>query len=414
MSSQQDLDKLTKHAGVAFTRLIKGCSNAMAGKREVNAEVQFMQLMRGRLTADAPNLDFLGAGRTRYYSPAQIERAARRWVGDVDVHVTARVARAIAKLCGLPNVAIGANSSLEIMLALLPQRRTLGVEDSSTSRRVLIASSLSPLLRHSLVARLKANAIDTLVVGFNPATGRIDEECLDGLDPHDFAAVIIGWPNFFGLFEDASCIAHWARDANTALLGWVTPHVLTWTKAPAQVLPGVFSALVGDIDLPGVSIQGGGAFGFCASEDKKLADRVRQARNVPLKGPQLAAAQAALVDCAPTIAQGGLQGRQKLASLVNMLCENDRVELAFDDSFVSEAVIRVNGIDLQKGLHMLGGHYIVAGYPLAEDYPELADCLLVHCNDRHRDSDLERLRNRFAAMIKTLSTAPCPVKPKFT
>ena len=114
----------------------------------------------------------------------------------------------------------------------------------------------------------------------------------------------------------------------------------------------------------------------------------------------------------------GLQHSAELSNstlhkLVEKLTEIDGVEKKFISESLNECVIKIAGLDIEKGLKMLAGHNIVFGYILQNEYPGLTNCLLISCSDLHSNEDLEKLVSKVATMVKNLSTAGCPVKPKF-
>jgi glycine cleavage system pyridoxal-binding protein P len=102
-----------------------------------------------------------------------------------------------------------------------------------------------------------------------------------------------------------------------------------------------------------------------------------------------------------------------LHKLVDKLTEIDGVEKKFISDSLNECVIEIAGLDIEKGLKMLARHNIIFGYVLQNEYPELTNCLLISCSDQHSKEDVEKLVNKVATMVKNLSTAGCPVKPKF-
>jgi len=415
MADLQELLSLSKYGGPPFSDLVSGSLKNLVVDESPPSEADFIAAMRARLGQDQPYLDFLAAGIYHYYQPAGVCEAMRCPANSEVSGSHGQLEMALSGLCGQRHVGLTGDDSVSLIIALLLDREHNRLIRPGRPRRVLIPASLSPALRQRLVGRLGSAGIEAQIIGFDRVTGSIDEQPLNALNPNDFAAMIVPWPNFFGLFEDVQGILRWARAADVALIGWITPQVLAWTHSPAQVYAGAFAALVGDCQSLGLpAYRQSCAPAFVASDDDALLDRVRAHFCQPVAARDLAGLQASLITSHSSLRHAGLQGRQSLVELAQRLCQIDRVSLAFDRFFVNEVVVRVEGIDLQRGLSMLAGHNIVAGYRLGDDYPELSDCLLIHCNDRHRPRDLERFVNRFGAMVKTLSTAPCPVKPKFS
>ncbi len=415
MAERQDLLSLSEYGGQSFSDLVSGALEKLAVEQPPLAEAEFVASLKARLGPDQAYLDFLAAGIYHYYQPALVCEAMRCAHNHEASAVHEQLETELSGLCGQRHVGLTGDDSVSLIIALLSDREFDRSPRPGRPRRILIPASLSPPLRQSLVGRLGLAGIEAQIIGFDRVTGGIDEHQLNALDPNDFAAMIVPWPNFFGLFEDVPRVLGWAAAADIALVGWVNPQVLAWTHSPARAYARAFTAMVGHCQSLGLpSYRPACTPAFVASDDNALLDRVRANFRQPVAARDLAGLQASLITCHASLRLGGLQGRQNLVDLAQRLCQIDRVSLAFDRFFVNEAVVRVEGIDLERGLSMLAGHNIVAGYRLGDDYPELSDCLLIHCNDRHRPRDLDRFVNRFGAMVKTLSTAPCPVKPKFS
>ena len=404
-----DLEELSKCGGESFTARVMQAFDHLHAPVAAFNEADFVQEMRTRFGMQSPILDFSAAGSFRYYASAKAVQAE-----DVPGDAKHNIEAALARLCDLGHAALSGEGELSLLVEVLKHLGQRFVD--APRRRVLLAASLHPATRQALAARLGFHAIDAPVMEFDVASGQISRTALDELNPHDYAAVVLGWPNGFGLFDDISALSGWAERADTPIVGLVNPHLLTWLKSPETRFPGALTALVGNSQSLGLApLRRSNSPAFVASNDEQVVRSIaRRTTSEPL------AADMALLRVAldsrglAQLRQGGLRGRNNLLELIDRLCQLDRVSLAFDAPFTNEAVIRVDGIDLEKGQAMLNGHNIVAGYALGEFYPELADCLLLHCNDRHQASDIERFVNRFGAMLRTLSTAPCPVKPKFT
>jgi len=60
----------------------------------------------------------------------------------------------------------------------------------------------------------------------------------------------------------------------------------------------------------------------------------------------------------------------------------------------------------------LNAHNILPGYTLEQEYPELANTLLVCATETRTDADIEMYAGHLDKIIKTQTAAGCPVKPK--
>gem|GEM_PF-2371503 len=406
-----DLERMSQCGGDGFASLVSRAFDNLEASALAYNEADFVQEMRARFGMQGPNLDFSAAGTYRYYRPAKAG-LPRSIMGD---DALGDIQSALARLCELPHVALTGGGLLAALVELLLHM----VERTSATlprKRVLLAASLHPATRQALMTRLGFHGVDAQMIGFDLKSGAIDEKRLAEIEPGEYAALVIAWPNFFGRFDVIDALSQWAAPAHTPIVGLVNPQALAWLKSPALLFPDAFHVLLGECHTLGLSaLRQSTCPAFVASGEAQIVESMNPSNCTPVAPDDIACVHAA-IDASGQLQlrQGGLRGRRNLVELVERLCELDRVSLAFEGAFANEAVIRVDGIDLEKGQAMLNGHNIVAGHALGMHYPELVDCLLLHCNDRHQPGDIDRFVNRFAAMLRTLSTAPCPVKPKFT
>jgi len=97
--------------------------------------------------------------------------------------------------------------------------------------------------------------------------------------------------------------------------------------------------------------------------------------------------------------------------LVAALTASDCVEPVFDRPYFHEAALRF-ALPLENVLRPLHAHNLLPGYPLAGEYPELGEALLVCATETRTDADIETYATHLNRVIESQTSAGCPVKPK--
>ena len=83
--------------------------------------------------------------------------------------------------------------------------------------KAVVAASVHPEYREVMATYARHQGLPISLVGYNPETGRIDQDALDAAVTQETAAVLVQSPNFFGVVEDIPAIAAIAH-AQGALL----------------------------------------------------------------------------------------------------------------------------------------------------------------------------------------------------
>ena len=99
------------------------------------------------------------------------------------------------------------------------------------------------------------------------------------------------------------------------------------------------------------------------------------------------------------------------AALTAKLCSQRGVSRVFDRPVFHENVLRFDLplADLNKALAVQN---IVPGYALADDYPELGNCLLVCATETKTAADIDAYAEHLERISKRLQKPDCPVAPK--
>lgn len=385
----------------------------------VVSESQLTAMMTNRSAQDSIALNFLSTGRVNNFTPAIIKAEKQqtevvRYSSDYQ-SPTVNIEQSLQALSGMPFCSIFDDDlvSLLVKLLTLSQTKTAKVDEATLSK-VLIPSTVSPVIRHALRCQLKHLNIDLVVLDYDKASGCVALAQLEAFDADDVLAVVLAWPNFFGQLEDISQISEWVEKSASLLIGISNTVSLSYLKSPFTLSHGKLDYLLGDLQAMGLAVnQGGHSPTFLASRDKQAdefsVDAVRQEFTRDLNVIQSYLSVTGLSG----LHQSVQQSNEMLRLLVEKLTVVDGVTKRFLTDNANECVIEIAQIDIEKALKILSGHNMVLGYLLQDDYPELSNCLLVYCSDQHTLNDVEKLAGKVATVVKNLSTAGCPVKPKF-
>jgi glycine dehydrogenase subunit 1 len=305
----------------------------------------------------------------------------------------------------------GASAAAEAVLMtlrLLPKRR-----------RVVLSRAVHPHYRATVRTYVEGAGDGELVEAPFGADGRVDLAWLSAHVDQQTAAVVVGYPNVFGVIEDLRAV-HGVTAAAGALLVTATAEPLALAAIQA---PGTLGAeiAVGEGQSLGVPLSyGGPGVGLFATrmqhvrsmpgrligEARDEAGRRGFVLTLATREQHIRRERATSNICTNhgLIALGvtvylSLLGKHGLARLarVNLerahaaqarLCASGRWRPAFSAPFFNEFAVR--GRDAAAALARARGAGVLAGFPLAAWYPELDDAVLVAVTEVHTQADVER------------------------
>jgi glycine dehydrogenase subunit 1 len=287
------------------------------------------------------------------------------------------------------------------------------------ARRVLVARSLHPQYREVIVTYLQGvGDIDLVDVPFRD-DGRIDANWLQAHIDENVAAVIVGYPNFFGIVEDLVQVR--AAVAAPTLLITATPEplALALVKAPGTLGadiaigegqsfgigmsyggPGVglFATRAQFVRsmpgrLVGEAVDGAGRRGYVltlATREQHIR-RERATSNICTNHGLMALAVTVYLSLL------GQQGLRQLAR-VNLerapdfckrLTAGSRWKARFTGPFFNELAISGKGAPAALARADKAG--VLAGVALGRWYPELDDTILIAVTEVHDTAAMNRL-----------------------
>jgi glycine dehydrogenase subunit 1 len=287
--------------------------------------------------------------------------------------------------------------------------------------RVVVGRTVHPHYREVLVTYAQNLGLSIVEVGYK-ADGAVDEAELSEA-AKGAAAVIIQYPNFFGIIEDPRKAAEIAKAAGALSVAVVTEPVAMGLLAPPGGL-GV-DIVAAELQAFGVPLGYGGPYcGVIAASEKcmrqmpgrfvgmatdtegragfvlTLATREQHIRRE--KATSNICTNSGLMALAATMfmAAYGKAGLPELARLnfdkahyaqsAIAKAAGRGTTLRFQAPFFNEFV--VGGLGDAAAVHRrLLTSGLIAGLPLATYYPELADSLLVCATELNRAEDIDRL-----------------------
>lgn len=383
----------------------------------------------GRLAARnrsaASQVCFLGGGSYDHFIPAVVEALAARGeflssytpyqpeVTQGNLQAMFEYQTMICQLTGMDvsNASLydGGSATAEAVLMALavePQRS-----------KVVVSASLHPEYRQILATYLANQAVQIVTL---PARDGAVEQLSEAVD-EQVACVVVQHPNFFGALEDVAKAAEIAHRAGALLIQVFDPISLGVLKGPGELgadiavaegqplgIPlsyggpylGILACREAFVRrLPGrlvgqtVDLDGRRCFVLTLQAREQHIRRARATSNI-CTNQGLMALRASIY-----LALVGPQGLAEVANLclhkahyaASRLASIERLELAFDQPFFKEFVVR----DLHGEVEALlaaaerGGYW--AGIPLGRWYPELHDCFLVAVTERRTRAEIDAL-----------------------
>lgn len=240
------------------------------------------------------------------------------------------------------------------------------------------------------------------------------------VDATGVAAVVVGYPNFFGRLEDVSRAAEVAHDSGALAICVADPSAMGVLRSPgehgADVVVGEGQALGNHLSyggpyvglfatklefvrqVPGriagetVDLDGRRAYVLTLQAREQHIRRARATSNVCTNQTLMAIAATVYLSW---LGPGGLRRlgeicAQRTAAVGERLAEIPNCEVAFRGPVFKEFVLRtpIQGSELCRALIERG---FVVGPDLGRWYPDLSDCVLVAVTERRTDEEITGL-----------------------
>lgn len=366
---------------------------------------------------------FLGAGAYDHYSPVLVDALIQRgefltaytpYQPEISQGTLQAIYEFQSLICELTGLDI-ANASLYDGASACAEAAVMAV--TATDRaRVLLSRAMHPDYRAVVRTYLAGQSVE--VVDVPEKDGVTDLAALGDLVTDATAGVLIQHPNFFGNLEPVREIEKVAHGKGGLFVVAADPISLGILEAPGRYGADI---AVGEGQPLGVPISYGGPYvGFLAARSalqRRMPGRIvgatrdvkgRRAFVLTLqtreqhirreKATSNICTNQALIATAATIymtvvGKHGLvetarQALAKSAYLHQRVARLGRYGPAFKQPFWREFAIRFDG-PVDRVIDQLAERNILAGYPLARDYPEYKDCFLVAVTEKRTRTEID-------------------------
>ncbi|MFL5892256.1 MAG: aminomethyl-transferring glycine dehydrogenase subunit GcvPA [Solirubrobacterales bacterium] len=411
-----------------------------AGLTETECFDHLASLSERNSHADAETC-FLGAGMYDHYVPAIVDAITQRSefltpytpyqpeVSQGGLQVMFEFQTAISELTGLPV----ANASLYEGPSSVASAAYLAIGATKGRRKLVASRGLHPHSRQTLETYARGFGAEVVEVGLEGGVTNAAEvaAAVDG----DTAAVFLQNPNFLGAVEDLEALGAPAKESGALAVAAVDPLTLGVLRSPGEcgfdIALGEGQSLGGRLDF------GGPSFGFFAATEehlRRLPGRIAgettdvdgrrgfvlalQTREQHIRREKathnICTSQAlnalggmiylawlgkrGIVELGELMARRTAYARERLAAV-------DGVELLHDAPVVREFAVRREA-PVEQVLDRVAEDGIGAGYPLAREYPEHEDGLLVAITERRSKRDIDRLADSLTRAVGAGRNAP--------
>jgi glycine dehydrogenase subunit 1 len=385
-----------------------------------------LRALAGRNADAESETCFIGAGFYDHYVPAIVDTIISRSefltpytpyqpeISQGGLQAMFEFQTAISELTGLPI----ANASLYEGPSSVASAGYLALGAAKSKKKFVVSRGLHPHSRETL--RSYAVGFGAEVVEVDLDDGVTSPQAIAEAVDADTAAVFVQSPNFLGAVEDLEALAAPAKEAGALAVAAVDPIALSVLRPPGEcgidVAVGEGQALGNRLDF------GGPSFGFFAATEAHtrrmpgriagetadvdgrrgfvLALQTREQHIRREKATHNICTSQALNALAGVIYLSwlGKQGFRELGELLarrtayarEQLAAIEGVELLHDAPVVREFAVRLDA-PVEEVLDLCSEEGIAAGYPLAREYPEFSDGLLVALTERRSREDIDRL-----------------------
>jgi glycine dehydrogenase subunit 1 len=379
-------------------------------------------------------LSFLGAGMYDHYVPAIVDAITSRSefltpytpyqpeVSQGGLQAMFEFQTCMSELTALPV----ANASMYEGPSSVASAAYLALGARKGRTKLVVSRGLHPHARETLATYARGWDAEIAEVGLEG--GLTDPASLAAALDDETAALFVQNPNFLGGIEDLEALASAAHDAGALAIASVDPMTLGVLRPPGEC--GIDVAVGEGQPLGGRLDYGGPSFGFfCATEEhlRRMPGRIAgettdadgrrgfvlalQTREQHIRREKathnICTSQAlnalggvihlvwlgkrGLVELGELIVRRTAYARERLTGI-------EGVEPLHDAPVARELALRI-AAPVDAVLDACAADGIAAGYPLARDYPEHEDGLLVAVTERTSRTDIDRLTDLLARAV---------------
>lgn len=370
---------------------------------------------------------FLGGGAYNHFVPAVVDHLVSRsefytaytpYQPEISQGTLQAIFEFQTMICQLTGMDV-ANASMYDGASACAEAVLLALRTAKRKNRVLLSAALHPHYRQTVATYCRYLDVELTTIPIS--NGVTDIAALRSLLDGNTAAVVVGYPNYFGQIEDLQVISEMASVSGSRLIATVAePLALALFNAPGELGADI---VVGEGQSFGIPLSyGGPGIGFFAvkSKDMRALPGRLVGQTVDLDGNRgfvltlatreqhIRRERATSNICSNQgmctlmvgiyLALHGKEGLRKLAELnyskafyaKSRIAELTGFEAAFPGAHFNEFVIRCNEnvAALKKRLEQ---DKILVGIALGRDFPDLEDCLLVCVTEQNSKEQIDRL-----------------------
>jgi glycine dehydrogenase subunit 1 len=399
------------------------------GRSELEVFEELRALASRNVSAD-DELSFLGGGMYDHYVPALIDSIIGRSefltpytpyqpeISQGGLQAMFEYQTAISELTGLPV----SNASVYEGPSAVAAAGYVAKVAGDTRRRFVISRGVHPHARETLRTLSHAWGMEVVEAPLHDGVTELPQ-----LD-QDVSAVIVQQPNFLGAIEDVAALAQDAKAAGALMICSCDPLALALLKPPGEC--GVDIA-VGEGQTLGNRLDyGGPSFGFFASTEallRRMPGRIAgETRDLDGKRGFVLTLQTREQHIRREKATSNIctaQALNALAGVIYLSWLGARGIVELGELMLQRTAYARERLQAIHGVHALHDqpvvrefalkldvpvHHVVAdcrelgvnpGYPLRDDYPELADGLLVAITEQRTRADIDRLADVLQAVV---------------
>jgi glycine dehydrogenase subunit 1 len=386
-----------------------------------------LKVLAARNATPTSHLSFLGGGAYQHFIPAAVDLLISRsefytaytpYQPEISQGTLQAIFEFQTLICQLTGMEV-ANASMYDGASACAEAALMTVR-LTRRRKVLVSRALNPRWRTVIATYCRYVDLEVVEVGY-AADGRTDLDDLASKLDGQTAAVIAGYPNYFGVVEDLAALAQVAQGAGAKLVAGVAEGVaLGLLKSPGELgadivagegqsfgIPvsfggpyvGFFAARMRDVRampgrLVGETLDRDGKRGFVLTLSTREQHIRREKATSNICSNQGLCALTATV----FLSLLGKQGLREMAGQNLAKANYARQQLAkvaglslpFGAPVFNEFVVR-SPRPVGETLAALEARGILGGIPLGGDYPELGDAFLVCVTEQHRRADIDVL-----------------------
>lgn len=376
---------------------------------------------------------FLGAGVYQHFVPSVVNHVISRSefytaytpyqpeISQGELQGIFEFQSLIAELTGME----GANSSMYDGATSLAEAAAMAAA-STRRNKIVVSSTTHPETRAVLKTYAKGQNLEVVEVNFKD--GKTDLEELKNTVDKETAAVLVQYPNFFGLIEDLSSIEEIAHSNKSLFIVSANPMALPIIKSPGEFNADV---VVGDNQPMGIPATFGGPHvGFFATNSKlirKMPGRIvgqtvdddgnrgfvltLQAREQHIRREKASSnicSNQALIALASAVYMNAMgkegvqevaqQNLQKAHYAYNVLTAINGVEPLFEGSFFNEFTIKLSKPVSEINKQLLGDK-IIGGYDLSKDYPSIENAMLIAVTEIKSKDEIDEFAVRLEGLL---------------